>query len=176
MSQWNRNKDLRYQKIYRDKNKRYIYYMQKKSQGLVIPEQDLKKWQILKIRFLIPLLFFVLTYGFWPTYLYYELSACLALLVLLELYNRKVVASYQVLNNYQPDDFLNSKLALETQEKGKLILRTTLYLTLACLLVATTLMPFNPNKILENMILYGVAVYCFYTSYVGLRILLTRKK
>ncbi len=170
------NKDLRYQNIYRDKHNRNIYYLKRKKQGLVIPEEDLTKWQIFRIRFLIPLLFFVLIYNYYPTYLYYEIAATLALVVALEIYFRKIQSSYIVIENYQPDSNLTKQSPIVKEEKLKLIIRSVLYLVLAILLVATTLMPYRPDHLMENMILYGVAVFCLVTSYNNITILIKYNK
>ncbi len=158
------NEDLRHRNIYRDKNKRYIYFNKRKKQGIVIPYEDLKRWQIMQMRILIPIIFLILSSSFWPEFLIIEIISAIIIAITLEIYNFNLKKYYIIIDNYKPDDQINHRHELAKGKRGMLVLRGVAFIILAVLLVITTL-PFDTTKILENLVLYAVAIYALYDSF-----------
>jgi len=171
-----RNQDLRYQGIYLDKHNRYVHFNKRKNTGTVIPETDLRKWQLYKSRYLIPILAGYL--GNQILYLSIPIAIAfgIVLLVIMEISYRRLVASYIVIDDFQPEDLLDYKKELAEQDRWKVIFRTVLFFVLGILLIVSIFTSGNELVSLETAVFVAVTLFCFYNSIVGLTVLLKAPK
>jgi len=154
--------DLRRQGIYQDQHGRYLYYRKKTNSCLVIPYDDLKRWQLLRMRPIIALMLGVLPYRLIPTSIYVAILVAVVAYGLLEYFNYWMTRKYVVMTNHQPADLYDPQK--ENQEASwKLLLKAGLYLLLAVLLVVSTFT--TTNDALNSLLIYGIAVAAAYFSY-----------
>jgi hypothetical protein len=156
--------DLRRQGLYQDKKGRFLHYRKSSNSCMIIPAHDIKQWQLLRMRSIIAFMIGILAYRLIPTTWYLALIIGLAIYTLLEIFYYRLTKNYTILPNYQPND-LYDPIKANQESKGKLLLKSGLYLVIGILLIVTT---FNPTTdTLSNLLIYGVASAAFYFAYLS---------
>jgi len=168
-----KNQDLKYQNIYLDKHNRYIYFDKKNKTGIIIPEIDLRRWQIYKMRYLIPILVGYLVYNIFSFPIWIAVISAIVLLIFLEFSYRKMIKDYVIINNYQPEEEFNRQAEIAKEERWKVILRAILYLTLAVLLIVFIFVEERELITIDNAIIVVVALYCFYNFFLNFKTILS---
>ena len=176
MSQFNKKPNPSIPGIYIDKHNRYVYYQKKQKRGIVIPSEDLRKWNLYRSRYFMPIVFGFLLYSLAPEYLYFEIIGAVALLVYLEYAYRKALNNYVTIENFEPDESQSPRHRLDDAPKSKLIVLVILYLAMTVLL-CVYMFTYDTQKIFEIAIIVIADLYFLYqTIYYLIAIIKTTKK
>jgi len=176
MQKHERDQNLRYQGIYKDKHNRYIYFDKKNQAGIVIPQEDLRRWQLYKSRFLIPLLAAYLAHQIFTLSIPVVLVIGIALMAFMEYSYRKTIAQYVIINDYQPENQYNFRQELQQKDSWKVAFRAILFLILAILLLVSIFIDQRDLMTIENGIIVVCALFCFYNALVSFRVIINAKK
>ena len=162
--------------IYTDKHHRYIYYQKKKRLGIVIPPEDLRKWNLYRSRYLFPVIFALLLYSLAPEYIYYEIVGAVALLIYLEWAYRKALTNYVTIENFEPDENQDPRHRLDDAPKSRLITLTVLYLAMTVLL-SVYLYSYDKEQLLEIVIIaIAILFFLYQTIFYFFTVIKTLKK
>jgi uncharacterized membrane protein len=153
--------DLRNQGIYKDKNGRFIYFDEKKHVGYVIPEDELRRWGIVRMRFLVGILVGILVYTISKLNIYLSVLIGLGVYAGLEsLYRTSMLPKYVKIENYQPDNKYDPK---KDRFSGVSLQRNIFIIVVYCLfgVVALASTFIFDGKPTDNYLMYGVAIFSF---------------
>ena len=163
MSQLNKKPGSSIPGIYTDKHNRYVYYQKKNKLGIVIPPEDLRKWNLYRSRFFLPIVFALLLYSLAPEYIYFEIAGAIALMIYLEFAYRKALNNYVTIENFEPDENQSPQKQLDNAPKAKLIVLAVLYLAMTVLLCAY-MFTYDSSQVFEIAIIVIADLFFLYQT------------